>query len=511
MKQLFSFLLLIVLSLTACNRIAFVDNTNADNYYLTQEEAFYDFAILLSRAVSNEPSLRSLLKTEALKKFDKDFDVFYPTVKNIVVDSELTFQQVLLKYDYYSKLPCIEQAVPLLTILVPDWSWIDRDCFSVTKWDPLDSSIVVSYDLPDGSHKIIIDGQDCGSLPYGCFIDTPTLVIKSNERLIDNLAVRSSVSDYHFIDEIFDNSIETKGHDETVIHEINGAPNSSAWIGKTQVISKVANCYQQINAVPGAAHRDYIYYGMTSSISSGYIDNGITESVFRYRIDPTWDCYYESEDLSFNQITGTTERSDDYLRAFSWCDGHLEMCFVVNAGFETPLYMYDNCTPSEAFVVRRVKETRHYNWLGFLTSRVYFITRDCLASKWVYPSLKLFTWDIETIPTSYTVQVYEHDSGAAITNSASIAVQLNTDYTKNFDIGSEYYGLTMKKSYGVNPSFTVTVNVSTTKSYTDNDDNLGSFVVQYINPIALDDATYGIELNSYNTGKIEVCMVPTSI
>ena len=69
----------------------------------------------------------------------------------------------------------------------------------------------------------------------------------------------------------------------------------------------------------------------------------------------------------------------------------------------------------------------------------------------------------------------------------------------------------MKKSYGVNPSFTVTVNVSTTKSYTDNDDNLGSFVVQYINPIALDDATYGIELNSYNTGKIEVCMVPTSI
>ncbi|MBO4742177.1 MAG: hypothetical protein J5533_00950 [Bacteroidales bacterium] len=511
MKRTTILIFSLVLLLSGCNKSNYQPIIKDERNIATVEDAFTAFAQILSKAAYNEPALRKYIKEEALKQFDNDNDVFYQLVKDEPVDADRSFSDILRAYDDCNTLSLIEQELPLLTILVPDWSWVSEDCFSLNSWDTSSSDIMVSFDLQNGDHRIFIAGQDCDTLPYGCFTDTPTLIIKNNERIVADIAVRGSESCFRFIDPAFDNTLSTKDHEETVIHVLNSATGPSAWVSKTYLTQKVRDCYQQINSVPGAAHRDYVYYGMTSTISSGYIDNTLKEAVFRYNIKPAWDCYYESEDISFNQLTGTAERSDDDLRAFNWYDGHLEVCFVVNAGFENPLYCYDECTPSEAFLVTKVKETRHYNWLGILTNRVYFITTDCLVPKWVYPSLKLFTWDIASIPAQYTVQVYEHDSGTTITNSTSQSWQFMTNLTTNTEVGGQYYGLTLKTSYGVSTSASYNVNVTTSKSYTDNDDNLGSFVVQYINPIVTENATSGVKLHSYNTGKIEVCMVPVNI
>ena len=76
-------------------------------------------AKILSKAVSNEPSLRSFIKAEALKQFDKDYDVFYPFVKDQVIDGQLTFREILVGYDEDGMLTSIEKSLPLLNILVP--------------------------------------------------------------------------------------------------------------------------------------------------------------------------------------------------------------------------------------------------------------------------------------------------------------------------------------------------------------------------------------------------------
>lgn len=91
------------------------------------------FSILLSKAVYSEPSLRNFIKDEALKRKDYDFDVFYPLIKNEVIDGERTFQEILEEYDTSNILPLVEMEHPLLTIFVPDWSWVNDDCFSVEK------------------------------------------------------------------------------------------------------------------------------------------------------------------------------------------------------------------------------------------------------------------------------------------------------------------------------------------------------------------------------------------
>ena len=494
MRQLF------LLTICSILFVAFLGCSNLDFNIETRvtenDDAYRDFAIILSKAVYTEPELRAFIKEEANKQFDKDRKMI----------------DILRENDNEGKMEFVENAIPKLNILVPDWSWVCEDCFSIHKWDTTDPTVVVAYDLPNGNHRIFFDGMEYETLPKGSFLEVPTLVLKSNERMIEDKPTKGISSGFHLIDAAFDNDNTTKsGHEETVIHNVRNAPDVSGWINKMSLNQRVGDCYNAINSVPGAAQRDYIYYNMTASCSSGTLNNWIAESIFRYKLDPSWSCYYEDEDLTFNQITGTTERDYDYLRAFNWSDGHLEMYFFVNAGFPTALCFYDNCPMSEAFSVIKVKETRHYNWLGILTNRVYYISSDCLAPKWVDPSLNLFTWDIKTIPVLYTIQVFEADSGATHTHTQSSSWQFSTDYSINNEVGGSLFGLTIKQSYGINPSLTYSVSNSTSISYTDNDDNLGTIVVQYTNPVVLENQMYGVRLNSYNTGKIDICIVPTSL
>ena len=72
---------------------------------------------------------------KALSEFDNDYDVFYAWTKDKKVSGGKTFREIISQYDYEGKLPEILAAVPTLTVLVPDWSWIDENCFSVKNWD----------------------------------------------------------------------------------------------------------------------------------------------------------------------------------------------------------------------------------------------------------------------------------------------------------------------------------------------------------------------------------------
>ena len=109
------------------------------------ERSLSDFAVILSKAINQEPELREFIRNEALKQFDKDHDVFYPFVKDAMVAGDKTFRDILADYDYENKLSSIELELPLLDILVPDWSWIASECFSVNNWDTNEDLVSVTY------------------------------------------------------------------------------------------------------------------------------------------------------------------------------------------------------------------------------------------------------------------------------------------------------------------------------------------------------------------------------
>ncbi len=77
-----------------------------------ENTALSDFAEILSSAVYSELPLRDFIKSEALKEFDRDFDVFYPFVKDEIVYDNQTFRQILEKYDTKGLLQEIEAREP---------------------------------------------------------------------------------------------------------------------------------------------------------------------------------------------------------------------------------------------------------------------------------------------------------------------------------------------------------------------------------------------------------------
>ena len=57
-----------------------------------------EFALILSKALYDNESLRDFVQKEALKQFDKDYDVFYPSVRERIVAGGLTFRELLCRY-----------------------------------------------------------------------------------------------------------------------------------------------------------------------------------------------------------------------------------------------------------------------------------------------------------------------------------------------------------------------------------------------------------------------------
>lgn len=55
------------------------------------------FAQILSRAVYKSEDLRVFLKTEALRMFDKNYDILYYPIRNKKVSGNLSFRDILVQ------------------------------------------------------------------------------------------------------------------------------------------------------------------------------------------------------------------------------------------------------------------------------------------------------------------------------------------------------------------------------------------------------------------------------
>lgn len=82
---------------------------------ISADSALAGFAKILSNAVSDRKDVREFLKAEALKKFDKNYDVLYVAVKDAPI-GDRTFGDILSDYSAQGQLEEIEHAVPALNV-----------------------------------------------------------------------------------------------------------------------------------------------------------------------------------------------------------------------------------------------------------------------------------------------------------------------------------------------------------------------------------------------------------
>ena len=504
----------------------------------TQESAQIEFAKILSKAVYADEDLRVFLKEEAIKQFDNDYDVFYPFVKDETISGGRTFREILVEHaGSDSKLQEIEEVLPLLTILVPDWSWINEECFSANTWDTSDAEVAVGYADYSDVHPIFVKGTKAAEIGVDEYPAFPVLIVKNNERLrVVSPATKGTKGSYEFVDEVFDGSKNptTKGTYTQVWDYYTDA--SSNFVPEDRLNDLVIGAWDEFGKGWGKAmHRDYIYYGMTkTNTTNGELNTFIREKILRFQIDPnaSYSMIDPGKDPTFNNEVERWRVENNLhgneIQQYLWSDGSFEIyltCYWGN-GLPDELVAFGksfSVRPQDLWELTQstVKKTlRPFD--GFQYRYVFTNSRDNLVAKWYYPSqdTDLPLWDISKLSSSMWFNVSEFDDKTTISKTITNTYK----YTNNFtltgkgEIGDTTDDINYKTSLGLEYSYgnerSEVSSDTITWDHTSN--NLGDCEYSFDRSIIKSDryisnGRYGYDLENVSSGTFCVTFVPHDI
>ena len=500
--------------------------SNHDSVYSAQQS----FAAILSEAVSETPSLRSFIRETALEQFDNDYDVFYPYVKNTVVENNLTFRDLLLQHTDEQTLSSIEQALPKLTILVPDWSWMG--CFSIHSWDPAED-VSVTFAVPDGYIGAYEKGEYLGELPDGSFPDFPVLVIKENERMVYSPGTKGSNGGYDFADAAFDN-VHTKVTHQYSEEIIDGTPDISNFVPEAEVNYRVREAFSYFSGSNAIYQRDYLYYNMTAPNQTKVRNENIQENVYKFKFqDYTSSFMHDDTNYDLAEYPASREyvyqgykaskKTPAELRKIFYANGKLDLMFLISIPTKSGSVFTTTKTKSVSFgdvfaIDHADLDYRHRTLLnGNKDKYTYTVKAEYIKPRWCVLNWDLPRWDISQESTMITINVTEFDE----TGSSEITYTTKNTVTDNFKIDGEVpgipivSGITAKVGLGYN--HTESTETTETKTYKRNQggiDNLGQAEWDYLTPIALNrvykNGKWGYEIKTISTGTVDLMILPTS-
>jgi len=486
------------------------------------------FAILLSRALYSEPDLRNYVRSEALKKKDYDYDVFYPYVRNELVDGERTFEQILSEYDRDGILKGVISNHPLLTILVPDWSWVNDDCFSARKWDSYIPDVGVSYLSESSSHDIYWNGEFAFSLEEGEFSSAPILIVKDNDRLVADSQTKTPYGpSYRFFSSDFtdlsvDNKAETKATSTYTTYYLPYEVATNT-IDLNVLTNRTATAYGVCSTDDRIFQRDHIYYGMTSTIDSSSVNPNYYETLYRFKLSP--DAYGLTDDprgtgtgndfktntyyYEANIWGNATQLTQAQLESKVWGYGAAELKIKIYLGDQV-IRKDVSVGFTDAFYAKKVVLRENFNVLGALKSRTYYIgignsgtNSEWLEPKWINANLQLFHWDLSSFPTKYYIDFEEYDEATRDVRTFQESYSFATNITTSVEGSATGDGTAIKIGYGCGVSNTVTYSYTHTVETTQSSDMLGSFIVQYNDKIVLSQDNSTATLKTYSTGAVD--------
>jgi len=503
-------LLIVVISAFSCAKSEKGVTPSCENK-LTKQEALQEFAVILSKAIADNEEMRAFFKEEALKEFDRDNDVFYPYVKSHVFSSGKTLQQVLAAHeDYEHQLNDIETAVPKLTILVPDFAWVDANCFSVKNWDTSCENLCVGYDDREDEHSLFFKGELMGKLPANYIPSFPVLIVKSNERMCVT-TTKSGEIEYSFANPVFNGELATKGYYECDVE--NEAEPDNDLFSKTEnfiscdeltTLSPFSiQAYDEFSTgMTAGVQRDYVYYGMTKEKSSnGELDIFKKDLLYRFRLTPDAIVNISEEDEPKDPQVLLWTRRDDFpefeqVTPRIWGDGKYEIYFKFyqaypSSGATCVGELVFHVAPEDAMYVERYHRKTTWNWFGNNWSS-YEILASNIKSKWIYPgdernadytSLSIIStsWDLSKLSDNIYMDVYEYDESATIskTQEGNFKQSFSVGKSSNAEVGIDKiikFGLGVTGSFGGENTW----KESYTYTYTKGSDDLGSSQINYI-------------------------------
>jgi hypothetical protein len=400
-------LVLCLIGLQSCQKEEITDTKPQNSGLNIETKADYQaqFAKILASALGESLPLRELLKKEALKQFDKDYDVLYQAIRNKSLGSE-TVYELLSKNDSKNELAAIEENLPLLTIYVP----VLPD-FSAEKWNTqVEIPQVAIAESEDENTPVVDSNGKITSIPPDHVPAFPTVVVKENERVVvnppspiqgRNAALLAHIGDkfsYSFADKAFDG-----------IHP-------SVEAGRTATSSEIDPAVINAYNLKMDWHRDHIYYGLTPTTTKGNFKNNYSEFISSFTIENVVSLDNFSDQTGDPQYKKVRKKNQPM-----WTEGSFEfkITVIINSknGVGTELNKVFSVKGSDLFTLEYKKALLLY-FLKSITPKSY------------NPNLELVPWDLQNYGTAWKFLVYEYDPAQQTEHFH----ENTTKFAANFDV-----------------------------------------------------------------------------
>lgn len=483
----------------------------------TTEESLTSFARILSTASFERKDLRVFLKEEALKKFDKNYDILYLAVKDEMVGDK-TFRQILASYSSENTIDSIEANVPLLNIYLTRTAFLDiypEELDVDDKFTPIAVSVKDSVEFFCGGKK-----EFC--LSKGEVPDCHVFVVGENSRVVVKGANAGNKSlssrGFEFIDEAFDGTVSEEAALKSV--EV-----SSSNIGQ-RALDSYRYFYSDGNDVhQKGLQRDYIYHGLTPQNTKGKLVNSVSEYIGTIRVpiaamysfadDRTTDGTYADPYILTTEVDkkGAGLGYEELMNKV-WAKGAFNFMFEVITSNQTIAGVtYVSLTPDDLWTMSYTHTRKHKTW--FHRSRhTYVINVDKFESKDVIlkKPVNMGKWNIAQESIYRYVKIKEFDKGREI----STKMTYEMDKMKSSSFSGDYkLTLGLGKDNGTHASGsadwntksdntnTVKVTKEITEKWTEESDDLGLVQIYYYDPVIESMNGSSPILRTYSTGSVE--------
>lgn len=496
------------------------------------------FARGISQALQNR-AFRNLLRNEALKQFNKDYDVLYHNIKNTPInasvyikstDTEVTFKTLgdflVSFFDDEQDLENFENQYPLTTIFIPE---LPLDSFSAEMWDVNDENQIPDVAIRTKNITFVPvvsshEEQEDYLVEPELIPAWPIVVIKENERVVasnqpmyDDLNTRIVGDDsssrgkeickgcnrhsFRYVDDNYDPVYKPKS-------------GISGGITSSNFPQFLTNAYEVFRNDPTGWQRDNIYYGLTPTNTTGFSTGSRYEehiaSLKMTNTNPT-----EAYKSISNSTVGTNadpqllgrQRRNGVVSA--WTDGQFE--FNIDAFFgaknETVgavIYKRVPVSPEDLFEIEyeQTRTGRHWWRRYYLTPKIIATKTFDLTSDSHDVRVPIATWELGKFSNQWKFEIAEVDSNVKIEREQTTKSTFNS----NIELSGTYKKVGLK--FGA--SAELERESSYKYSWTQDSDDLGIEVVDFQDQI-LNKQNNVYSLREYNTGRVAFTLVPIQV
>jgi len=432
------------------------------------------FGFALVNSLTESQILRETIKEEALKMFNKDYEVLVYSILDKRLENGKTFEQQINSYASNKfTLQSLLDLEPTLTILVPE---LPMNTFSAQQWDTTNEVPAIAIRTNTTNEiPLITPENEIGMIPNDAIPGFPVLVIKNNERVISNI----ENTNYHNLKTriVYEkNGIEFKFWSDSFDNEKNENYLQRRTTNIDQVLEDAYNIYEQQKPGLNGWQRDYVYYDIQPSNPDGPFKYNFQEHIRSFAMTGNaMNAYNKISDQTGDPRYNNNHR----INTSHWTGGFYEFKVrtVINAknGVGNELINGFTVSPSELFYL----EYERYTKGQWFWKKTYYRLKN-IYNKSILIDIPIINWDLDEYASSIKIEIEEVD----LTTTTAITDTRTVKFATNFQI-SPSLGEKIKLGLKFGASLETTQTHTVKKSFTQGNDLLGEAIVNFADKVVL--------------------------